>query len=559
MLLYRMPSAKSSKSSTTILHYPPTNRAFALRMMNSAQHSEGKMSTLDRALKPFKETFKKNNKGKKTTGRGTSSPTASSLCTNESKDEDASDASLEFICEDQHTAFSCTNQLKKTMHESNGNGRLQRSHSENSHHSVTSVESEQKSWLYGRYRAMTDIAEEEEFSNNTKEDYPGFKELKSCEGYANVINDIDLATADSLNKNKSVREIYGRKNSEKGDATDFFHNENDYFVAPNGEIVRLRKKIQKDRSERNRNESSALCTEKFSKRLSLLCHMLAEKYPEDFHILELLVELQVSNENREEEMNKSIALLKQKVESMEDRLVLVEQQSFSGFRQMLVPLAEAAEAFSKGINDSLINVNQSNHATSDKETATDCICKTESKSEIDLSLNGFLNEKKDTMDIAFHHDIKPGICNERHENQVAKVENSGSKSSCSASCDSQAVDYTLTVMTDKSNKTTDEDCSLVCDGTRGVQETEQISCQAVLKSLNEGESWNDQGIPAINNESGSSDKVIMVTKELKNIAQNSCNNESTDVNHNGRNNNETDLRKEDESDVGMLLANETSV
>ena len=553
-----MPSAKSSKSSTTILHHPPTNRAFALRMMNSAQYGEGKMSTLDRALKPFKETFKKNNKGKKAVGRGTSSPTASSLCTNESKDEDTSDASLEFISEDQHGALSWTNQLRKTSHEGNGNDRLQGSQNDNSRYSVISVENQSNYRLYGTYRAMADIAEEEEFSNNTKKSkHFRFKEPKNSEGNASATNDIELATVNPLNENISIGELHGRKYSEKGDPGDFFEKENEYFVAPNGEIVRLRKKIQKDRRESNgRSGSSTLCTEKFGKRLSLLCHMLAEKYPEDFHILELLVELQVSNEKREEEMNKSIALLKQKVESMEERIALVEQQSLSGFRQMLVPFAKGAEAFSKGMNDSLLNIIQSNHANSNAETANDCIFKSESKSEIDSSLNGFLDMKMNSMDTTFNYDKKPQISNERPESQVDKVENSGAKSSSGASSDSQAVDSNL-IVTDNSDETTED--ALVFDETRRVQETEQVSSQVILKAMNGEESYYDEEDPASNKESGSNDKFNMAMEELRNITENFGSNESADVDHIERNNNKTDPKKENESDAGMLLANETSV
>lgn len=359
-----MPSAKNQKSSHA--QHPPSNRAFALRMMNSSQNVEGRTSPLDRALKPFKDTFKKANKNKKSKEKVLQSPTAGSHSDLESKDDDTSDVSYESLSNSHRSELPWTAQSKKVMVENSGNGKMgEYNYGKHGHRQMDFGDYNYNHRSYGRHMGMQDISEEDELQYYGQDEGPHrHREKTPYREHSYFLNGDSFDTNSVANghMSKSGRNESWVEENIRGDAQGSFDDDKSYFIAPNGEVVKLRKKKTDEQQGSEQRNSITMRTEKFGKRLSMLCHMLAEKYPEDFHILELLVELQVSNEKREEEMNNSVSLLKKKMKSMEERLTLIEQQSLSGFQQMLIPLAAAAEAFSSGMKKSLSHLEQGESA-----------------------------------------------------------------------------------------------------------------------------------------------------------------------------------------------------
>ena len=379
-----MPSAKNSKSSN--VHHPPTNRAFALRMMNSSQNTEGRVSPFDKALKPFRDSFKKSSKSKK--AKEKSSPAATDSHSDlESRDEESFDSTYEVSSptydnhQRGHDTLPWTSQARKGHSDDRQN--YKSVDSVTASHGYRSQSNPHADYDHANYhqrhlghRGMADILEEDEFySENEKS--RGERERLGHYRYENGRHQQrggEQMNGKGFYHRDTQMGSFHRPNEYQGMDGNFHETENDssYFVAPNGEMVKLREKKNKNTEHRSGREQNsqleALLPERFGKRLSMLCHMLAEKYPEDFHILELLVELQVSNEKREEEMNKSVNVLKKKVELMEDRLLNLERQSTPGFREMLLPLAAAAEAFNNGVQKSLSGYLRSCEKRIDKNT-----------------------------------------------------------------------------------------------------------------------------------------------------------------------------------------------
>ena len=478
----RMPSVKSHKIPATYIHHPPTNRAFALRMMNSAQNTEVKMSPLDRALKPFKEGFKKTNKTKKAKGRGSQTPPACTHFNNECRQDEVLDVT-----------FESENEGPNPHNENNGSTRLKDYHQDKLIYSVTNIGSQCNNRLHGAHMTMEDISEEEELGNCDKEENCfGYDELRRLDRHAIARNGKRLAAVDLQDHRILDGELDETKYSNVGDQAESLDKKM-YFVAPNGEIVRLRRKKQGETTEDDgKSRASALRTEKFGKRLSLLCHMLAEKYPEDFHILELLVELQVSNEKREDEMNKSVSLLKEKVESMEQRLVAVEQQSFSGFREMLLPLAAAAEAFSVGMKHSLSAVIQHNEIKNNDGEISHVTHRRQSEEDVDVSFTSGVLEKEDTIQSTVSQDLQQQ--NEEFNGYCEQIQSPREAMNDCTITDNQANDA-FGVKHDMSNgKNVEACCKLfhekIC--VEEVEEVEKVLPEIVPNRLDIAVQYNDQ-------------------------------------------------------------------
>lgn len=363
-----MPSIKSAKSSQA--QHPPSNRAFALRMMNSTQNNEGRTSPLNRALKPFKDSFKKSNRGKKAKEKCMQLPSDSLHSDFDQREDDSSDTSYEVLGKTLGRNLLWASQSKKELTEENHKDRSGDYDQRREYDNFTSLDAHRcNPRIHDRQNWMADISEEDEFH---------FNEDHSERSDRFVENIAFPNNPDSYKTSNHVQTKFGAMNSTsvlkmtESSPKDFKDNNASYFIAPNGEIVKLRRKKEDEETENNiETNSSALRTEKFGKRLSMLCHLLAEKYPEDFHILELLVELQVSNEKREEEMNISVSSLKKKIDSMEYRLAIVEEKSLCGFLKMLTPLAAAAEAFSEGMQCSLSNLQEEGNAKKKRPNVTD--------------------------------------------------------------------------------------------------------------------------------------------------------------------------------------------
>ena len=368
-----MPSIKTSRSGQ--IQHPPTNRAFALRMMNSSQQStDGRVSPLDKALKPIKDSFKRSkSKKKKEKGHNTSNDLAHQDTT--SNNDEGFDSSYELPSPREASparrveSQPWSSQTRRTPHENTANSSPQvRNPEKKSKNSRKAQYIETDDIHYNSSyicRNMEDIAEEDEYfdHNETSSDisYEGrgdrdnprwhMANQTNTNGAAGIMH---YSNIESDCHQEDVKREWYVHDKEQGEIR-HIADENAYFVAPNGDLVRLRRKRNEKRNweTEGRSQVDDVRTERFGKRLSLLCHMLAEKYPEDFHILELLVELQVSNEKREEEMNKTVLSLQQTVASMEERLAAIERQSLPTFQQILIPLARAAGAFHHGIQESL--------------------------------------------------------------------------------------------------------------------------------------------------------------------------------------------------------------
>ena len=540
IILRRMPSAKNSKSSTAHVHHPPTNRAFALRMMNSAHNTEGKMSPLDRALKPFRESFKKSNKSKRAKDKNQQSPTASSHSADESKSEGTPDTSFDLLW---------TNQFTTTAPGENCNGVMEGHTYERSRHLVKNADDKTNGKLHSTHRAMADIAEEEENSSYGQigKYCFGLHDCSDSEGYAESVNNYGVGEIDLYSKRVEQGEKVDKQYPYVENRFNFSEQEAEYFVAPNGEAVRLRKKRKDGGNENNtKNGPSLLRTEKFGKRLSLLCHMLAEKYPEDFHILELLVELQVSNEKREEEMNKSVSMLKQRLESVEDRLARVEQQSLSGFQQILMPLAVAAEKFSKGMKDSLSNAIQNK----DRHWNGSATTENQNYSHAQESLNATSADENEAVDTETHHSFD-FQASKKH----CKIEYSEGKLE-----DSEALDFQI-------------DVSALQTSDRSIEDKEDISVVELSESIGVGgiEQFEGDNSPDLLSEKTLANESLLNNDENRKeselnlaIFEKKCeqNNDVCDatVTKNGElNEDKIDHSQENNRGSTGLLASETSV
>jgi len=545
-----MPSAKNSKNSTAHVHHPPTNRAFALRMMNSAHNTESRMSPLDRALKPFKESFKKSNKSKRAKDKSPQSPTASFHSTDVSRSEETPDTSFDLLW---------TNQFTKRTPRENSNGVTEGYSYECSRHLVTNLDDQTNGKLYGTHRAMTDIAEEEENSSYGQigKYWFGLQDHSNSEGYSDSLNSSGVAEIDFHSKRLGESKQLDKQYPYVENRLNFSEQEADYFVAPNGEAVRLRKKRKDDGNEDiMKNGSSVLRTERFGKRLSLLCHMLAEKYPEDFHILELLVELQVSNEKREEEMNRSVSMLKRKLESVEYRLARVEQQSLSSFQQMLMPLAVAAEKFSKGMKDSLSNFNQYKDIHRNGSTITENQNdSTITQEEHPVSLNATFAEESEAIDTGIGHNSNFHACKKGSCESNCELEYSEGKLEDSETLDSQ-IDASALKISDRSIDDKKDISIIELDesiGADGIEEfkadgspnlpSEKISANEGLFNKDENKNESELNL-AIFEEKYEQNKDIYDTKVTKN-------DELED--------NKADHAQENTRGSIVLLASETSV
>eukprot|EP00795_Rhopilema_esculentum_P008773 gene8773-14799_t len=293
--------------------------------MNSSQNTEGRVSPFDKALKPFRDSFKKSSKSKK--AKEKSSPaTTDSHSDLESRDEESFDSTYEVSSptydnhQREHDTLPWTSQTRKGHSDDRQNYKsvdsVTASHgyrSQSNPHADSDHANYHQRHL--EHRGMADILEEDEFySENEKsrgerlghyryENGQHQQRSRQMNGQGFYHRDTQMGTFHSPNEYQGMDNNF----NEAG-------NDNSFFVAPNGEMVKLREKKNKNTEQRSGREQNsqieALLPERFGKRLSMLCHMLAEKYPEDFHILELLVELQVSNEKRVEEMNKSVNVLK---------------------------------------------------------------------------------------------------------------------------------------------------------------------------------------------------------------------------------------------------------
>eukprot|EP00112_Aurelia_sp_Birch-Aquarium-sp1_P002417 Seg1268.4 transcript_id=Seg1268.4/GoldUCD/mRNA.D3Y31 product="hypothetical protein" protein_id=Seg1268.4/GoldUCD/D3Y31 len=367
-----MPSIKTSKSGQ--IQHPPTNRAFALRMMNSSQQSsDGRVSPLDKALKPIKDSFRRSkSKKKKEKGHNTPNDLAhQNIASNNDEGFDSSyelpsprEASPARRAESQPWSSQTRRIAQENTAHSSPQIRNPEKKSKNSH-KAQYIEIED-----GHYnssylcRNMEDIAEEDEYFDHNETgseiSYEGRVHRDDPRWHManqHSTNGADHSYHSSIEADSHQEDMKREWYVHDTEQNEIRHiaDENAYFVAPNGDLVRLRRKRNEERNRASEGRSGVdnSRTERFGKRLSLLCHMLAEKYPEDFHILELLVELQVSNEKREEEMNKSVLSLQQTVASMEGRLAAIERQSLPAFQQILMPLARAAGAFHHGIQETL--------------------------------------------------------------------------------------------------------------------------------------------------------------------------------------------------------------
>ena len=376
ILHFRMPSIKTSRSGQ--IQHPPTNRAFALRMMNSSQQStDGRVSPLDKALKPIKDSFKRSkSKKKKEKGHNTSNDLAHQDTA--SNNDEGFDSSYELPSPREASparrveSQPWSSQTRRMPQENTANSSPQvRNPEKKSKHSRKAQYIETDDIHYNSSyicRNMEDIAEEDEYfdHNETSSDISYEGRVHRDDPRWHMANQTNTNGADgtmhySNNESDSHQEDVKREwyvHDKEQNEIRHIADENAYFVAPNGDLVRLRRKRNEERNWETEGRSGVddIRTERFGKRLSLLCHMLAEKYPEDFHILELLVELQVSNvsnEKREEEMNKAVLSLQQTVASMQERLAAIERQSLPSFQQILMPLARAAGAFHHGIQESL--------------------------------------------------------------------------------------------------------------------------------------------------------------------------------------------------------------
>eukprot|EP00794_Sanderia_malayensis_P012369 gene12369-13639_t len=347
-----MPTVKQPK---TPKQHPPCNRAFALRMMHPTQYTEGRISPLDRALKPIKDSFKRAGSKSKKKDKLNSQ-------TNENSDFDSSfevASPSEDVNLQRDLLERANNKTRRSPRDQEDDAEQQRNDATRKHHQRSDRHqrvhhhrnNDEPNSYDGPYSAMENIYEEDEI------DYYNQHQNHHQNHY-----DENGRMHERNGNHHESRDNRMMRSNEITNHVDADHDESMMFVTSKGDVVKLRRKHARSSSAEAAEQQHASPVidekraERFGKRLSLLCHMLAEKYPEDFHILELLVELQVSNEKREGEMNQSLTKLQSKVEYLEERMNNFEKLSISGFQKSLLPLVDAFGSFYDGLKESVHNV-----------------------------------------------------------------------------------------------------------------------------------------------------------------------------------------------------------
>lgn len=87
-------------------------------------------------------------------------------------------------------------------------------------------------------------------------------------------------------------------------------------------------------------------SEEFGKKLAEVCQLISEKHPGDFQILETLVTMQIAYEDREKQVKKSIRLLCDRVNELEDRL-----RTTPNIQSLVIPLLKASNSFQIELRD----------------------------------------------------------------------------------------------------------------------------------------------------------------------------------------------------------------
>ena len=352
-----MPGKGSNPNRTT------TNRAFALRKMNQGHYAHGRASPLDRALRPIKEVVgrKSSKKHERASQSSADEEDTSSVSCGSSispiRELDENDLMVQRG--GRRTAWDVGH---RSRHHAEMNGRTiadkrdlrVRFDDEYEYHTRPNMDDHQAS----AYRWQRPPVEDREYVNGNI--------LRARSAPPDVYENGDLLNSNDMNDRISKKpgqaiavEAFSGRNELIGTGKVYVTDKHkaetgqldqEIFVTPSGEEVRLRPKRGRNNTLEGQVDSR---NERFSRRLSLLCNMLAEKYPGDFHILELLVELQVSNEKREAKITKTVDLMQQKIDDMDRRIALMESVSNPGLENILLPLQQATEAFNSGISNAL--------------------------------------------------------------------------------------------------------------------------------------------------------------------------------------------------------------